>query len=197
MYRMKQKGSLSLVIGIVIVLIVIGGVAYINRNDGVQDQMMDNEEGAMMDDASNVMIVDTGSAGDDMVVDTMGSDEGMMEDGVMDTDEMMGTFAQVKGVYEDYAPEKVARAKNGTVVLFFHAEWCPICRTLESDIEKNMKNIPDGVSILKVDYDNSATLKKRYGVTVQHTFVEVDAAGNLISKWSDSNLLSDVLVRLK
>ncbi len=36
-------------------------------------------------------------------------------------------------------------------------------------------------------------LKKKYGVTYQHTLVQVDAAGNTIKKWSGGNTLSSVL----
>src|SRR3989337_3019130 len=57
------------------------------------------------------------------------------------------------GFYEAYTSDKLARADTGDVVLFFHASWCPSCRGLNADIEKNMSVIPAGVTILKTDYD--------------------------------------------
>jgi thioredoxin 1 len=101
------------------------------------------------------------------------------------------------GSYETYAPEKLARAELGDVVLFFHASWCPSCRSLGSDIENNMSSIPEKVSILKVDYDKETELRKKYGVTYQHTLVQVDKDGNLIKKWSGSPKLSSLVSEIQ
>ncbi len=103
----------------------------------------------------------------------------------------------MKGSYEAYSSEKLARAETGDVVLFFHASWCPSCRGLNSDIEANESSIPEGVSILKVDYDKETELKKKYGVTYQHTLVQVDKDGNLIKKWSGSPKLASVVSEIE
>ncbi len=105
--------------------------------------------------------------------------------------------AQSSGVYELYAADKIARASSGPVVLFFRASWCPTCQAADKDIRANAATIPSGVVILDVDYDNSADLKKKYGVTYQHTFVQVDASGNQIAKWSGSRTLSEVVKNIK
>ncbi len=95
------------------------------------------------------------------------------------------------GSYESYSPEKVARASvNNNVVLFFRASWCPTCRAVDADIRNNLSKIPENLTILDVNYDNSTVLKQKYGVTYQHTFVQVDKDGNLIKKWSGSPTLS-------
>ncbi|OGH66221.1 MAG: hypothetical protein A3J66_04185 [Candidatus Magasanikbacteria bacterium RIFCSPHIGHO2_02_FULL_47_14] len=105
-----------------------------------------------------------------------------------------GGVTNEAGSYEAYAPEKIAQAAaQGKVVLFFHAPWCPTCKAVNSDIEVNRASIPAGVTILKVDYDSSTALKQKYGVTYQHTFVQVDAEGNMIKKWSGGLTLDDVL----
>lgn len=108
-----------------------------------------------------------------------------------------GNAMMKAGSYEAYSPEKLARAEAGDVVLFFHASWCPSCRSLDSDIQKNMSSIPEAVSILKVDYDKETGLRKKYGVTYQHTLVQVDKDGNLIKKWSGSPKLSNVVSEIK
>jgi len=51
---------------------------------------------------------------------------------------------------------------------------------------ENEGNIPENLTILKVDYDSATDLKKKYAVTTQHTLVQVDQGGNLIKKWSGS-----------
>ena len=101
------------------------------------------------------------------------------------------------GSYEAYATEKLARAETGDVVLFFHASWCPSCRGLNSDIEKNLSAIPKGVSILKTDYDQETELKKKYGITYQHTLVQVDKDGNMVKKWSGSPTLASLISQIK
>lgn len=102
-----------------------------------------------------------------------------------------------KGSYDLYSPEKIALAENGDVVLFFHASWCPSCRGLNSDIEKNISTIPSGVTILKIDYDKETELKKKYGVTSQHTLVQVDKDGNLIKKWTGGGKLENLLSQIR
>ncbi len=97
----------------------------------------------------------------------------------------------VSGSYEEYSQSVYSKAENGDVVLFFHASWCPFCVQLDSNL--NSSNIPDGLTIAKVDYDSESALKSKYGVTSQHTLVEVDSNGNEIKKWLGSNDLEAIL----
>lgn len=87
---------------------------------------------------------------------------------------------QSAGAYVNYS-ENIIAATSGTKLLFFHAPWCPQCRDLEEDILS--KGVPAGVTIVKVDYDSNQALKKKYGVTLQTTFVKVDDQGELIDKF--------------
>ncbi len=86
-----------------------------------------------------------------------------------------------EGSYQEYSEARLAEA-TGTKILFFHASWCPQCRALEADIKK--QGVPEGITIFKVDYDNSQALRKKYGVTLQTTVVKVNDQGNLISKFT-------------
>jgi thiol-disulfide isomerase/thioredoxin len=72
------------------------------------------------------------------------------------------------------------------VVLFFNASWCSTCKEARENLEADPAAIPAGLTIVKVDYDDSDELKQKYGVTVQHTFVQVDADGNELAKWNGS-----------
>ena len=101
------------------------------------------------------------------------------------------------GSYEAYSADKLVKAETGDVVLFFYASWCPSCRGLNSSIEGDLKSIPEGVSILKTDYDKETELKKKYGVTYQHTLVQVNKDGNMIKKWSGSPSLSSLLAQIQ
>lgn len=82
--------------------------------------------------------------------------------------------SDTEGAYIDYSATAIADAK-GETLLFFHAPWCPSCRTIEKDILD--AGVPAGVTIIKVDYDSHQDLRQKYGVTVQTTFVKVDREG--------------------
>ncbi|HQJ35849.1 MAG TPA: thioredoxin family protein, partial [Rhodoglobus sp.] len=90
------------------------------------------------------------------------------------TDATAETDAAASGVYVDYSPTAIADAE-GRALLFFHAPWCPQCRSVEADILS--EGVPAGVTIIKVDYDSHQDLRQQYGVTLQTTFVEVDSSG--------------------
>lgn len=96
------------------------------------------------------------------------------------TAEVAEQAAAQPGVLIDYDEGKVA-SSDGVRLLFFHAPWCPQCRMIEADIKS--QGVPDGVTILKVDYDSNQALRQKYGVTLQTTFVEVDADGSEIEKF--------------
>ena len=85
------------------------------------------------------------------------------------------------GSYELYELEKITLAKDNKVVLFFNASWCPSCQMLEKDINDN--EIPKNIYILKIDYDTNQELRIKYGVPTQHTLVQVDQYGEIITKW--------------
>ncbi len=101
------------------------------------------------------------------------------------------------GQYVAYDASKLAFAREGKVVLFFRASWCSECRALDADIRKNLDQIPANVLILDVNYDQSGELKKKYGVIYQHTLVQVDENGTMITKWSGSPELRDLLKEVK
>ncbi|HRF28833.1 MAG TPA: thioredoxin family protein [Candidatus Saccharibacteria bacterium] len=87
---------------------------------------------------------------------------------------------ETKGAYVVYEGGTIASTK-GTKVLFFHAPWCPQCRALHEDIKNSA--IPNGVTIVKVDYDSHQDLREKYGVTLQTTFVLIDDNGDLVKKY--------------
>lgn len=84
------------------------------------------------------------------------------------------------GAYIDYR-SGIIEETPGTKILFFHAPWCPQCRKLEQSIKDG--TIPDGVAIIKVDYDSNQALRKQYGVTIQTTLVRVSDDGALVKRY--------------
>lgn len=106
------------------------------------------------------------------------------------TSKTPATAMAAHGSYQDYSPEtaKAEQAAGHKVVLFFHADWCPFCVEADKQFKAKLDQIPQGVTVLKTNYDTETALKKKYAVTYQHTFVQIDAEGNLSSKWNSGDI---------
>lgn len=96
-----------------------------------------------------------------------------------------------KVIFSTLADAQVLAAQ-GPTVLFFAADWCPTCQTTLKDIDANGARM-NGITVVVVDYDNAADLKKRYGVTTQHTFVQIDAEAARVAIWNGGGV--DVIVQ--
>jgi len=175
----------GIIIGIVALVVIVGGV-YASMNLQKEEVVSQNNTEQANVDQKNM---EDKQNKDETIKDEMVKDEAGMTD---KKDSMMKV-----GSYEAYSSEKLAMAATGDVVLFFHASWCPSCRGLNSDIEKNLNSIPAGVTILKADYDKETELKKKYGVSYQHTLVQVDKDGNMIKKWSGGSNLESILSQIQ
>lgn len=167
---------------VVLILVFVGAVGtytfHTRTSDVMEQEAMSASEGSMQDKAHDEAIMNGTST------DTM----------MNKPDAMMAGM----GTYETYAPQKIAMASaSHHVVLFFRAGWCPTCRAVDADIKAHLKDIPGNLTILDVNYDASTDLKKKYGVTMQHTFVEVDAQGTLIKKWTGSPTLAAIVGQVK
>jgi thioredoxin 1 len=145
---------------------------------------------------ASAMASDDAMESDAMESDAMASDEmtphsdDAMSDDAMSDDAMSDDAAMVEqaGAYVDYADYEANKAMydGGTVVLFFNASWCPTCQETVSNLEADPAAIPAGLTVVSVDYDSADELKQKYGVTTQHTFVQVDASGTELKKWTGS-----------
>jgi thiol-disulfide isomerase/thioredoxin len=100
--------------------------------------------------------------------------------------------AAAPGGYIDlatYQADPAAFAAND-VVLFFNASWCPTCKAATANL--TTEAFPAGLTVVSVDYDGETDLRRQYGVTVQHTFVQVDPAGTQLAKWSGSTTVDQI-----
>ena len=46
--------------------------------------------------------------------------------------------------------------------------------------------VPAGLTVVKVDFDSATDLRRKHGVTQQHTFVQVGPDGEQLEKWTGS-----------
>lgn len=95
--------------------------------------------------------------------------------------------------YTTYETDPQVYAAEGNVVLFFNASWCPTCQAAQKSFTS--LPVPAGLTLVSVDYDDSQALRQQYGVTVQHTFVQVNAAGDELAKWTGSTTAEQVAER--
>jgi thiol-disulfide isomerase/thioredoxin len=80
-------------------------------------------------------------------------------------------------------------ALSGPAVLFFYAEWCPACRSALNDIDANIDQLGN-VTVIIVNYDTEKELKVKYGIFYQHTFVQINSAGEKVAVWSGGGVES-------
>jgi thioredoxin 1 len=112
-----------------------------------------------------------------------------------DTMPQTDTMMKKESGYQSYSPELVASAlaSGQRVALFFHATWCPSCKALDRAITADLGSIGTDTLIVRVDYDNSTELKRKYGVVTQHTTVVLNADGSLASKKLGARTVAEVV----
>ena len=116
----------------------------------------------------------------------------MMQSGTMNADPKVGAelrFARSTGtkvIYTDLDAAKALAAKAPTV-LFFAADWCPYCQADLKEINADGARLGN-ITIVVVDYDKERKLEKTYAVTVQDTFVQIDAAGTRLAAWNSGGV---------
>lgn len=101
------------------------------------------------------------------------------------------------GTYEQYDPTKLVLAKDGKVVLFFNAKWSKTSRQLDQELKNNADKLPNNFTLLSVDYDKNTVLRKTYDVPFENTFVQVDAEGNMVNRWSGSEDMAEIIALAK
>jgi|SRR3989344_724575 len=201
MFLKNNQGISSVVAMLIAVGVVAAGLSYwllfSSQMNSQSDADLRHEDEAMMED--------------NMDGDAMEKEEGdaMMEDDHSDTMDQDSNSTPpvnnsnqsqnnppaedtmpVPGVYIDYSADALAtaQAEGKKPVLFFWAAWCPFCKAANEEFNANSSRIPSNVVLLKTNYDTETQLKTRYGITYQHTFVQVDANGNQVTKWSGGGI---------
>ncbi|OGH28983.1 MAG: hypothetical protein A3B41_00405 [Candidatus Levybacteria bacterium RIFCSPLOWO2_01_FULL_37_26] len=92
--------------------------------------------------------------------------------------------------YVEYSKAALDQAIGNRRVLFFYANWCSTCRPTDANFKENISKIPEDVTVIRVNFNDSETtqeekdLAKKYGITYQHTFVQIDSDGKEVTKWN-------------
>lgn len=178
--------------------IVVGGVWWgMNSQSSVEDKKMmesesmvkPSEEKAMMENEAKM------EEGEKMEQSTTETKEGS----AMKPEAMM---MEKSDRYMTYSKQNLEQAKSSRRVLFFYASWCPNCKPADAELNKMMSEIPSDVTVIRVNYNDPDTdqdekdLARQYGVTYQHTFVQIDSAGQVVTKWN-GGALAELLKNIK
>ncbi|MGA2479874.1 MAG: thioredoxin family protein [Spirochaetia bacterium] len=108
--------------------------------------------------------------------------EGKLADPKMGMQLRIAMSSGMKVSYKNLMSAEGLANKNPTV-LFFAADWCPSCQADLKDINANGAQLGK-VNVVVVDYDKNADLKKKYGITVQDTFVQIGPMGEKLAIWN-------------
>lgn len=118
------------------------------------------------------------------------------------TDKMMKKDETASSGYVQYKKSVFDSAASSRRVLFFYASWCPTCRPADGSFTKNAGKIPEDVTLIRVNYNDPETdqeekdLAKKYGITYQHTFVQIDSNGREVTKWNGGQI-DELLSKIK
>ncbi len=176
----STRGSSSVVVGVM----MEKGVMYRILDNGVKEQQkveMQMENGIRVKPDGSLTSPDGRTAKlEEGQVLAMNGTVGPAKDGLPRPATASSSAAQ-KPAGPEYGVYTEGVVGNGkTSVLFFHAEWCPVCRGDDKKIADWYAKETFKVATYRVNYDTSEPLKKKYGVTYQHTFVKIDGTGKAI-----------------
>jgi thioredoxin 1 len=92
-----------------------------------------------------------------------------------------------------------AAAEGKTILLDFHAPWCPICRAQEPKVKARLNGDYKHVVAFRVDYDSNVPLRKEMNVAKQSTLILFQGPKEIarLSYTSEDKAIDDLFVLAK
>lgn len=115
------------------------------------------------------------------------------DDSAMEGEKMMDE-KMTDSRYVQYSKFALDSASGNRRVLFFYASWCPTCKPADASFTQNVSKIPEDLTLIRVNYNDPETdqeeknLAKKYGITYQHTLVQIDSNGREVAKWNGGQI---------
>ena len=104
-----------------------------------------------------------------------------------------GTSRTLGSLYQPFskAEYEAAKASGKKIFLDFYANWCPICKAQEPNVEGAFSDWQNAEIVgFRVNYNDSQTdsdeqaLARQFNVTYQHTYVFVDSSEEVLLRQS-------------
>lgn len=127
------------------------------------------------------------------------------EEEAMQKESESDAMMEKKSFYLPFTQKEFEEAKAGGKIIFleFYANWCPICKTQEPEIEKAFSRITqENVAGFRVNYNDSDTdgdeqsLAEQLGITYQHTHVIFNSEGKEIKRslemWNSTQVIQEL-----
>lgn len=168
---------------IAVVAVLCFGVYTLSQKSSQSESMMKKDEA----------IIETSMQPTDAMIKK--GDSTMESDKMMD-DKMTGSR------YVQHSKSTLSNASGNRRVLFFFANWCPTCKPADASFTQNVSKIPKDVTLIRVNYNDPETdqeekdLAKKYVITYQHTFVQIDGMGKEMAKWNGGQI-EELLTNIK
>jgi thiol-disulfide isomerase/thioredoxin len=182
--KRKYKGGIKIILLLTITIILIvgsaiffgyGGQQVQDAKDGVQDKAQE-----VIEEKSAEVVTNAIESGQEVIGKTL-----------KETGEKMLEKTSEPGFYGFYGDDGVD--DYAQTILFFTADWCPSCVNVDEEIQKDKKQIPTDVAIVKVDFDDDEGLRETYNVDKQHTFILIGVDGKEIKRWQNSKTLNEII----
>ena len=175
-----------IIVVIVVAIAVVGLGAYtFSQNSSKSQSMMKKDEAMMTKEETSMEPTNA----------MMKKDDSAMEGNKMMDDEKNSSAKKMADSrYVQYSKSALDHASGNRRILFFYASWCPTCRPADESFTQNVNKIPEDVTLIRVNYNDPETdqeekdLAKKYHVTYQHTFVQIDSTGKEITKWNGGQI---------
>jgi len=215
MQKLPSKKGFSVlgIIGIIAIIFVIGGAVYyasvneMSLNESIEEmksnlpETMVKEEGVVENKQDLVMEGDEKMMGEVVVKE----DGEMMENVGMDklvfSGEVLAGNLSLLLDFNQADYQKALQSKK-LVVLYFYANWCPICKLEFPKMQSAFNKINnDGVVGFRVNYNDNETdsfeksLAREFGVAYQHTKVFVKNEERVLKSpesWNESKYTSEI-----
>jgi thiol-disulfide isomerase/thioredoxin len=191
----NTKGNILLIVIIVLAIVGLGFIGYLML---AKDNDMNLQNISMVNETTTT---DEMTGMNDIQDDSMVGQDNMAND-KDNVNNQTDDSSMAAGQYVVYSPQVLMQNSDKKRVLFFYANWCPICQPADNEFKSNLDKIPNDVVLVRVNYNDSDTdadeegLADKYNITYQHTFVQIDSAGGVVAKWNGGGI-NDLLVNLK
>ncbi|MCR4280698.1 MAG: thioredoxin family protein [Candidatus Komeilibacteria bacterium] len=195
---------LYITLGVIIVIGVVYALVIADGSTSKDNSLMTADSGNMTE--SNSAMADNSMIKNDQVMIESDSemDEGMMTDTSLNASFMGEVLGGDRVPVLDFtqADYEKAIASDDLIVLYFYANWCPLCKAEIPEFYEAMAELEtDEVVAFRVNFNDNQTdddevaMARRYGVAYQHTKVFVKDGERVLKSpesWDKDRYLTEV-----